>query len=420
MPPRTAPTQPKPGRLLTLGAQQPDFKIFSTTLKAAMGDDGKRRISGVASSTVKDLHGDRMSETAMNSMLMAAQNNMTIFLNHSYELPEDLFGSVESASLTSEGDVMKLNFVILVDENERAIKTYDAIERGRKLGISIGGLVLNWSENKDDHSWIIEDIMLLEASIVGIPANQQSWVDQAVKSIVERYVDVEEEGVDHDAIMVKSLQLKEAREQRVAELRKAAGLEVDADPETEDPEPDVEDSIDPQESDEEPDAVQDNAEVTDAPAPSQETPGDVTEEAEEPVTADSDPTVTSAAQEAPQSDPGTAASSEPAEAEIQEAVENALRSGALMGAAADAINHLMKLWDQAKTERDANAADLKLAMEALRDAHVTINRLMDLPVGRKITRAQIATDHSEKLRRLYGDEFMVQMAKTKAVAPMRS
>lgn len=168
------------------------FQIYSGILKASRSADGKMRLHGVASSTTKDLHGDVMAETALEDMERAANNNLTIFLNHSYDVPEDVGGSVENARMKTRGvdgngnPNKDLDMDILINEsNDRAVKTFEAIERGTKLGLSIGALIPDGGAKKDKSSgsWIIEHVDLLETSLVGIPANPRSWVDYAVKSL---------------------------------------------------------------------------------------------------------------------------------------------------------------------------------------------------------------------------------------------
>lgn len=168
------------------------FQIFSGLLKTSRSSDGKMRLHGVASSTTRDLHGDTMLATALEDMERAANQNLTIFLNHSYEVPEDVAGSVEKAQMKTRGvdadgnPNYDLDMDILVnDANERAVKAFEAIERGTKLGLSIGALIPEGGATKDSKTkaWMIEHIDLLETSLVGIPANPRSWVDYAVKSL---------------------------------------------------------------------------------------------------------------------------------------------------------------------------------------------------------------------------------------------
>src|SRR4051812_18419760 len=79
------------------------FKIFTGLLKATRSADGKMRLRGVASSSITDRHGDRMELSALQDMQRAAEQNLTIFLNHSYNVPEDVAGSVEKAMLVDRG-----------------------------------------------------------------------------------------------------------------------------------------------------------------------------------------------------------------------------------------------------------------------------------------------------------------------------
>jgi HK97 family phage prohead protease len=167
------------------------FQIFSGILKANRSADGKMRLHGVASSTTKDLHGDTMMASAIEDMEQAANNNLTIFLNHSYEVPEDVAGSVESARMKTRGvdaggnPNYDLDMDILVnDANPRAVKAFEAIERGTKLGLSIGALIPEGGARKEKGgAFLIDHVELLETSLVGIPANPRSWVEYAAKSL---------------------------------------------------------------------------------------------------------------------------------------------------------------------------------------------------------------------------------------------
>lgn len=168
-----------------------EFRIFTGLLKTSRSNDGKLRLHGVASSTTKDLHGDVMLASAIEDMERAANNNLTIFLNHSYNVPEDVGGSVEKAKSTIRGvdqdgnPNIDLNFDILInDSNARAVQTFEAIERGTKLGLSIGAMIPDGGAKRNkDGSFLIEHVDLLETSIVGIPANPRSWVEYAVKAL---------------------------------------------------------------------------------------------------------------------------------------------------------------------------------------------------------------------------------------------
>jgi HK97 family phage prohead protease len=173
-----------------------DFKLYTTALKAYSTDNGDMYVSGTTSSTIRDLQGDEMTTDALKSMADTAKKNMTIWLNHNYNVPEDLFGSVTDARIVKRVDeasgeqVYDLDIDIKVcpeDENPEALRTYKAIKRGVRLGLSIGARVDQASKKKDKttglETYVIERISLLESSVVGIPANQRSYLQNALKSL---------------------------------------------------------------------------------------------------------------------------------------------------------------------------------------------------------------------------------------------
>jgi HK97 family phage prohead protease len=172
-----------------------DFKLYTNALKAFESPSGDHYVTGTTSSTIKDLHGDSMTMNAIKSMEETAKQNLTVFLNHNYEVPQDLFGSVQDARIVKRWDqetgqeVYDLDIDIRVvseDENPLAMKTYRAIKRGVKLGLSIGARVGKVQKAKDamgEDTYIIDEVSLLESSVVGIPANQRSYLQNALKSL---------------------------------------------------------------------------------------------------------------------------------------------------------------------------------------------------------------------------------------------
>lgn len=187
-----------------------DFKLFTGTLKAYETESGDRYVSGTTSSTIRDLHGDAMAMSALKSMEDTAKQNMTVFLNHNYNVPEDLFGSATDARIVKRMDeeageeVYDLDIDVKVcpeDENPQAMQAYRAIKRGVKLGLSIGARVESADKKRDEKSgidtYVINKVRLLEASVVGIPANQRSYLHNAVKSLRSK---PEENEVEHAVI----------------------------------------------------------------------------------------------------------------------------------------------------------------------------------------------------------------------------
>jgi HK97 family phage prohead protease len=178
------------------------FRIYSGLLKA-YEQDGRKMLRTTASSSVADLSKDEILPSAIHQMADRARNNLTIFLNHEYRVPEDVLGSVETATVVQRGvdnigsPIFDLDFDLVVNEsNPRALQTYAAIENGVQLGTSIGAIVRHATKKKDG-GYRVDDIELLEASIVGIPANPRSWVHYAVKSLTTT-VDNDEPEIDEE------------------------------------------------------------------------------------------------------------------------------------------------------------------------------------------------------------------------------
>ena len=174
-----------------------EFKLFIPLLKASKDADGRMRLHGVASSTIRDRHGDTISLSALSEMEKSASNNMTIFLNHSYQVPEDVAGSVERAEIRATGDpdIHDLLFDIAInDVNPRAVSAWEAIQKGTQLGLSIGARIpTDGAVRQKDGRYQINHIDLLETSLVGVPANPRSWVEYAIKSLTAGGVTVHEE-----------------------------------------------------------------------------------------------------------------------------------------------------------------------------------------------------------------------------------
>lgn len=176
-----------------LEAGLPVFKVFSDgAVKAYKDNKGVRRFSLTASSDADDLVGDFFAEKALKRMESAAPGT-TMFLNHQYSVPEDVFGSVEKATLVKreiafqggeKRQVLCLDYDGIVEEsNERALKTHDMMMAERvRLGGSISVLITEKSNTKDGRRRI-EDVYYLECSVVGIPCNPTAWVQSASKAL---------------------------------------------------------------------------------------------------------------------------------------------------------------------------------------------------------------------------------------------
>lgn len=165
------------------------LSIKTGAVKAFTRDapDGSKRylIEGTASSSVEDLYGDTLTERCQASMLAQA-NGLTMWLNHSYDVPEDIAGTciepqLQNAAAEDGTRCIDLKITLEIDpENPRAFKSWQHVNRGTKLAFSIGGFFIDYElvfEDEDDWwgHFIVDDVLLLEISLVGIPANPRAY-----------------------------------------------------------------------------------------------------------------------------------------------------------------------------------------------------------------------------------------------------
>jgi cation transport regulator ChaB len=172
------------------------FDIFTGILKAGGGDGEPMTLSGIASSSVEDLHGDRIERSALKDMEAQIANGLAIFLNHSYKVPEDLAGYADAAKITKRGEDAEGNAIwdldlsfTINDENPRAVEAWRGINKKKaKVGLSIGANIPpgGYEIDRKTGAKTIKRITLLETSIVGIPANPRSWIAKALESIEEK------------------------------------------------------------------------------------------------------------------------------------------------------------------------------------------------------------------------------------------
>lgn len=178
--------------LISLVSPETKFEFVSGEFDVVKATEtgGKKMLHGVASSTTKDLHGDTILQSALEDMERTAVG-MTIFLNHSYRVPQDVAGTVTRSIIRQRGvdqagdPNYQLEFDIEIEEdNEDAVKTWRYIKKGRKLGLSIGAMIPEGgAKRQKDGSYLIEHVVLLETSLVGIPANPKSWIDYAASAL---------------------------------------------------------------------------------------------------------------------------------------------------------------------------------------------------------------------------------------------
>lgn len=137
---------------------------------------GEYYVEAVSSSDQEDLVGDMFTSKALGIM-KSDFIGKTAFMNHRTNVPDDVFGSVVLTDLTKEDgkQLFVLKFVV-EQENEPAMKTWRMLNAGRvQLGTSVTVLVKSCQPNPNRKGGIIiDDIEVIEVSIVGVPCNRES------------------------------------------------------------------------------------------------------------------------------------------------------------------------------------------------------------------------------------------------------
>ena len=122
------------------------------------------KITGLASSTDKDLDGESVSYKALVKMYETARG-ISVFLEHEHHL-NSVIGTIVDAEL--KGTELYITAEIL-DTHKEFVK--GLLDSNVNLGFSIGGIA---TFNQQDKS-VMEDFNLLEVSLVSLPANWSSF-----------------------------------------------------------------------------------------------------------------------------------------------------------------------------------------------------------------------------------------------------
>lgn len=343
----------------------PMFKVFTDAMVPyTKSIDGVERkfIKTTASSTVTDRKGHAFNERALKKMGQEA-TGMTIFLNHEYKVPEDLFGSIATSDAKHVGfdsdknAIWDLDFDVMLNEsNPRAVQAWDAYQSGVRMGVSVGVIVKDWEAKKDSDIMEIKDVEFLEASIVGIPANPRTWVQGAVKSIAA-FSELENDGTLETLAVLDDVVTTATIDEKKAEESSAP---ID---------PDNDDSLSDQE---EAKSITDEAK---------------TEVAEELLSSDPE-----ASEGATQDVPDVEASTVP---------EGSVSAGIDLLANA----YKAELQD-VRTKLAATEQERDEAQEAARLALSIVERISALPLGRKATYQREIKSFRHDLAGVYGEDFL--------------
>lgn len=386
------------------------FTFFTNILKAGGGDGEPMTLSGVASSTVEDLHGDTIQRTALKDMEAAIAKGMTIFLNHEYRVPEDVAGFAESSRVKKRGaddegnGIWDLDIDLTInDENPRAVEAWRGIKGGKwKAGLSIGANIPDdgFEYDKSTGKFTINHIQLLETSIVGIPANQRSWIAKAVKALTPVVGDDElTPGVLRNDEILEVVKEATADAPPADDRAEEPALQEDGEETVE-----AGDSVDYDEkaSASEP-TEQDDAEPEADPA----TP--VVEESQE-----ADPSAVATVEDGDPDPEAMLTSLTEVDGEVTLThLQSAVQVGMKL---AEHITGLTKERDEALRAQAAAETDRNQAIQYAADAVAIAKSVGDLPIGRKADKAKIQSKTASLAKRIediYPRDFIKMLEKNR-------
>lgn len=147
------------------------FQLFvpPTSKSYTENDDGTITIEGIASTTNKDLQGDIILPSAIQSMkkqLLTTTKNL--HGDHWYGL-DGIYGAIKNV-LNSDENSLKIRAII---RKSKAAEIKEMLDVGVQLGLSIGGKITKYTINED--GWEIKDLLLMEISLTGMPANWDTY-----------------------------------------------------------------------------------------------------------------------------------------------------------------------------------------------------------------------------------------------------
>ena len=165
--------------------------IIKTRIEIHKDKDGNEKevrfVEGLASGTDKDLHGDKMAPSAIQTMADSLKLHV-INLNDEHNTSwQSELGEIVKLEVTEKDDLRieaKLN-----DMSKSTDLWYALTDLNKKLGLSIGGYVKEYEMEKDESgdepTWIrvYKDIELDHIAVTSRPAYPKAWVSVISKSI---------------------------------------------------------------------------------------------------------------------------------------------------------------------------------------------------------------------------------------------
>jgi HK97 family phage prohead protease len=151
-----------------------DFGFIIPLTKEANGT-----LSGIASTTSVDRDEEKMSDEALRTMVDDIRTiGVNLFGNHEHNW-ENTLGVINQANLLDN----QVHVGITLDDpntNPKVPMLLNKLKKGIKLGLSVGGNVLNykWEYDKSVGKKIkvLDKVKIYEVSVVGIPSNADSYL----------------------------------------------------------------------------------------------------------------------------------------------------------------------------------------------------------------------------------------------------
>ena len=158
---------------MSMAIEDMRFKWYAPPLQKSnhdLNEDGTLTITGVASTTSKDLQGDIVLPSAIESMKQQlSTSNKNLHGDHRPDL-KGIIGVIKEV-VDSDDNTLMIKAVI---RSKFASEIQEMLDMGINLGLSIGGNIKEHTVMKDG-GWQIKDINLLEVSLTGMPANWDTF-----------------------------------------------------------------------------------------------------------------------------------------------------------------------------------------------------------------------------------------------------
>jgi phage head maturation protease len=166
----------------------------SETVNSIDGSE-ENYLEGVASTLDVDRDTERMSEKALFKMQTdVLTQGVNLYGNHQHDW-ENTLGSITNAEITPD---KQFKVKVLLDDkatNPKIPMLLSKIKRGIRLGLSVGGQVLNTKTEFDKalgkKVTIIDDLELFEISVVGVPSNK--YTNLSIPKAIAKCLNLEKE-----------------------------------------------------------------------------------------------------------------------------------------------------------------------------------------------------------------------------------